>query len=149
MHPLEMQQRRAVVDEALSWVGTGYHHAARLKGVGVDCAMLLAEVYERSGIIPRVDPEPYPPDWHLHRDKDRFREWLERFARPVKSPLPGDVAAYRFGRATSHGAIVVAWPGIVHAAIGCGVIRDVGDGGEIGPRLTGFWRFHQWEDDDA
>ena len=38
-------QRAAVVAEARSWIGTPYHHAADVKGHGVDCAMLLIRVY--------------------------------------------------------------------------------------------------------
>jgi cell wall-associated NlpC family hydrolase len=36
--------RAAVVREAESWIGTPFHHAARVKGAGIDCLMLLAEV---------------------------------------------------------------------------------------------------------
>ena len=126
MADLEREQRVAVVAEARTWLRTPYHHAARLKGVGVDCAMFLAEVYAAVGLVPRIEPEPYPPDWHLHRGEERFKAWLNRYAVRVDSPLPGDVAMYRFGRAASHGAIVIAWPRIIHARIGAGVeLADV------------------------
>ena len=32
--------RAAVVKEAESWIGTPFHHAARVKGAGIDCLML-------------------------------------------------------------------------------------------------------------
>src|SRR5262249_43477037 len=48
-------RRAAVVAEAESWIGTPFHHAARVKGAGVDCLMLLAEVYERAGIVPHLE----------------------------------------------------------------------------------------------
>src|SRR3954454_10152249 len=58
--------RAAVVTEAETWIGTPFHHAARVKGAGVDCLMLLAEVYERAGITAgRINPPFYVPDWHL------------------------------------------------------------------------------------
>jgi cell wall-associated NlpC family hydrolase len=60
--------RQDVVREALGWEGTPYHHRARLRGVGVDCAMLPAMVYEAVGLIPRVEPD-YSPQWMLHRDE--------------------------------------------------------------------------------
>jgi len=63
--------RVSVVREAESWIGTPFHHAARIKGAGVDCLMLLAEIHERAGIIPHIDPPFYVPDWHLHRDAER------------------------------------------------------------------------------
>ena len=55
--------REAVVTEAASWIGTPFHHAARVKGAGVDCLMLLAEVYERAGVTTEhINPPFYVPD---------------------------------------------------------------------------------------
>jgi cell wall-associated NlpC family hydrolase len=119
----EATQRAAVVAEALSWRGTPYHPRARVKGKqgGVDCALFLAEVYQRAGMIARVDPPFYPPDWHLH-----CREGDERFLGVILStgaaefagpPQPGDVVAFRIGHAFAHAAIVIApgWPKIIHS----------------------------------
>ena len=115
--------RQAVIAEALTWIGTPFHHAARVKGAGVDCLMLLAEVYERAGIAPHVEPPFYVPDWHLHRDAERYMEGLLGYARPIDGPpLPGDIALFRFGRTFSHGAIVVEWPRLVHAYWAIGVV---------------------------
>ena len=36
-----------IVTEARTWVRTPYHHQARLKGVGVDCAGLVIGVARR------------------------------------------------------------------------------------------------------
>jgi cell wall-associated NlpC family hydrolase len=109
-------RRAAIVAEAVSWIGTPFHHEARVKGAGVDCAMLLAEVYERAGIVGRIEIPHYPPDWHLHRDAERFLMRLLEHAREIAGPpQPGDVALFRYGRCFSHGAIVVAWPRVVHA----------------------------------
>ena len=68
--------RRLVVTEAASWLRTPYHHMGRVKGGGVDCLMLLAEVYEAVGVIPHVEIPFYPPDWHLHRGVERYLEGL-------------------------------------------------------------------------
>ena len=126
----ELEQKRAsVVREAESWIGTPFHHAARIKGAGVDCLMLLAEVYERAGIIGHIDPPFYVPDWHLHRDAERYLEGLVRYAREIgdapqgTGPLPGDIALFRFGRTFSHGAIVTEWPRLIHAYWSIGVVR--------------------------
>jgi len=108
--------RAAVVAEARSWLGTPFHHQGRIKGAGVDCAMLLAEVYESCGIVRRVDPGYYPPDWHMHRDAERYLDQLLGYARELdRAPSPGDVAVFRFGRTFSHGAIVTEWPAVIHA----------------------------------
>jgi len=115
--------REAVIAEALTWIGTPFHHAARVKGAGVDCLMLLAEVYERAGAAPHVEPPFYVPDWHLHRDAERYMEGLIGYARPIGGPpLPGDIALFQFGRTFSHGAIVVEWPRLVHAYWAIGVV---------------------------
>src|SRR6202161_3252947 len=74
----EAAQRAAVVAEARSWIGTKYHNCADIKGVGVDCGMLLARVFANVGLIPFVDPRPYPPDWHLHRDEERYLDFVRQ-----------------------------------------------------------------------
>ncbi|HTV87989.1 MAG TPA: hydrolase [Stellaceae bacterium] len=118
-------RRAAVVQEAMSWIGTPFHHAGRIKGRrgGVDCLMLLAEVYERAAVSGHIVPPFYVPDWHLHRDAERYMEGLLRYARPVAAAQPGDVALFRFGRTFSHGAIITAWPQLVHAYWAQGVVR--------------------------
>jgi cell wall-associated NlpC family hydrolase len=115
-NPRGTELRAAVLEEARGWIGTPFHHEARVKGAGVDCAMLLAEVYERAGLIGRIDIPHYPPDWHLHRDAERFLARLAAHAREIAGPPePGDIALFRYGRCFSHGAIVIDWPQVVHA----------------------------------
>ena len=136
----EQQQRLAVVQEALCWLGTPYHHAARVMGAGVDCGMFLAEVYEGAGVMPHVVPEDYPPDWHQHQDGERYLQLVQQHAAPVDEPLPGDIVLYRFDRCISHGAIVTAWPQIVHSYIRQGVVLDEGERNTVlrGAQV-GFW----------
>jgi cell wall-associated NlpC family hydrolase len=119
--------RAAIVAEARSWLHTPYHHHGRIKGAGVDCAMLLAEVFEAVQLVPHVDAGVYPHDWHLHRSEERFLGWLERCgARETGTPDVGDVALFRYGRAYSHGAILTRRSdmAMVHAYIGLGVIES-------------------------
>jgi len=121
--------RQDVVREALSWEGTPYHHRARLRGVGVDCAMLPAAVYEAVGLIPHVEPE-YSPQWMLHRDEERFLSWVTRFAReiPRTETGPGDLAIWKFGRCYAHAAIVIDLPEVLHAVVrGRAVLRANAD----------------------
>lgn len=134
--------RVAVLEEARSWLRTPYHHAARVKGAGVDCGQLLALVYEAAGVVgPVVIPE-YPRDWHLHNDGEVFLGILEQFARPASYdvPRPGDVLLFRFGRCLSHSAIVTEWPAIIHAQAGVGVLEDSLDSNvNLRARLAGAW----------
>jgi hypothetical protein len=70
--------REKIVAEARSWIGTPYHNCADIKGVGVDCGMLLVRVYCDLGLVPRFDPRPYTAQWHLHRDDERYLDGLTR-----------------------------------------------------------------------
>lgn len=135
-----MSLRDDVIKEAISWVGTPYHHHGRVKGVGVDCAMLLAEVYARTGVLPAIDAGHYPTDWHLHRSEELFLAQIKLAGGvPVDPPAPGDVAMFRYGRTVSHGAIVIQWPVVVHSYIGQGVVYDDADNGPLRCRFAGAW----------
>ena len=136
-----MDKRAAVAAEAMTWLKTPWHHMARVKGAGVDCAQFLICVFYAVGLIPEIDPGQYPPDWHLHRDESRFINALLQYADPVGQPLPGDIAMFRYGRHAAHGAIVIAWPLIIHAwkderAV---VLTDVSKS-PLAERLDGFYR---------
>lgn len=117
-------QRLAVIEEARTWLGTPYHHQGRIKGVGTDCAMILCEVYEKVGVIPFVDPTPYPPDWHLHRDSERYMGWLHEYCRETDNPQVGDVALWKFGRCFSHGGIIMDADHVIHSYLGVGVVIE-------------------------
>lgn len=145
--------RGGVVDIARTWLGTPYVHMARVIGSGVDCAMMPLKVYSEAGLIREVtvegDPSPhqrelagtptgvtdpdipyYPPDWHLHRDAERYLEKVtelvtERGGAELDAsatPRPGDFILIKFARAYSHGAIVIDWPICIHAHLHRGVV---------------------------
>lgn len=130
-----------VVTEAMTWMKTPWHHMARVKGGGVDCAQFLCAVFEAVGLTPHIDLGYYPIDWHMHQSKPRFLEELEKYAYKVDVPLKGDVAMFKFARQAAHGSIVVEWPRIIHAysEARC-VTLDEGDNGRLGVRLAGFYR---------
>jgi cell wall-associated NlpC family hydrolase len=119
-------KRQAVLDEAATWLGTPFHHEARVKGHGVDCGQILLAIYETVGLIPHVETEHYPADFHLHRDREWYAEILGQHATEFSGPpdgevpLPADIVLFKFGRVHSHGAIVVAWPRLIHAYFGAG-----------------------------
>ena len=135
-----MNERERVVAEAETWLRTPYHHMGRIKGGGTDCLMLLAEVYEASGVIPHVDVPFYPPDWNLHRDAERYLQGLMRYAREIDPPPQiGDVAVFKFGRCFAHGAIVAFWPRLIHAWCDAGVVfADAGQPPLIGRQVRFF-----------
>ena len=79
----ESEVRQRIVDEAKSWVGTPYVSNGMIKGKrgGTDCAMFPLAVYAACGLIPKeFDPRPYPPQWHVHRNEEKYVEYVLRFA---------------------------------------------------------------------
>jgi cell wall-associated NlpC family hydrolase len=104
----EAEQRAAVVAAARSWVGTPYHNMADVKGVGVDCGMLLVRVFVDCGLTPAFDPRPYAFDAHLHRSDEGYLGKVLARAGEVTAPAPGDAMLFHFGRCYSHGGIVTA-----------------------------------------
>jgi cell wall-associated NlpC family hydrolase len=150
------EQRKRVIEVAKTWVGTGYHHMGRIKGVGADCLTLLAEVYHEAGITPYIEVPYYPHDWHLHRDEERYMTGLLEYAHLVETPKMGDVVLWKFGRCFSHGAIIVDWPDIIHAYTGrnctfenaeqAEFLKKVGENGPDYGKLRPHKFFSFWND---
>lgn len=140
-----MTTRQAVVTEALTWVLTPYHHRARVKGAGVDCANMPAAVYEKVGLIPHINPE-YSPQWYMHRDEEIFLKYVTPYSREItESELDiGDFVLFKFGRTYSHGSIYVGNNEIVHAYQPCGmvVLGDIKRDADLNSRDRRF--FTMW-----
>lgn len=141
--------RRRVVDEALSWVGTPYHHAASVKGAGVDCAHLLIEVYHTAGVAERTDPGFYRSGLSLLKRGERLYmrivSGLATQQPPGATPLPGDVALFQFIHVT-HGAIVLKWPYVIHAYVPAlrVVISNIAQDDYLGRRFHSLWVPRPW-----
>jgi cell wall-associated NlpC family hydrolase len=102
----EAEQRARVIAEARKWIGTPYKNCADIRGVGVDCGMLLVRVFVDTDLCEPFDPRPYPADWHLHRIEERYLGFIFDRCAEVAAPQPGDVVVFRYGRTYSHGGIV-------------------------------------------
>ena len=100
------EQRAEVVAAARSWLRTPYHHAADVKGHGVDCAMLLVRVYCDLGLVETFDPRPYTRDWFLHRGEEKYLGHLTKRTTPIREPGLGDIAVFKIGRLFAHAGIV-------------------------------------------
>lgn len=133
------EQAQSIVAEAERWLSTPYHHMASIKGIGVDCAMLPVMVYGGLGLVPPFDPRPYPPDWMMHSDDERYRDWVKRFADQVDVPQAGDLALFRVGRCYSHGAIVVDHR-MIHADMRAGRVEYGELAAWCAHRKHEFWR---------
>lgn len=87
-----MTTRAEVVEEALSWIGTPYHHQARLKGVGVDCIGIITCIGKKFGFS-NFDVTNYP----RHPDPQMVEGLLRQHADPITKEqlLPGDFMWFR------------------------------------------------------
>lgn len=121
----EMESRKAITDEALSWVGTPYHDWAGIKGVGVDCAFFPLRVYQEAGFIdPEYKPEWYSPQkWVNHPSQARFhvkfvdttmlddvKRHFKREILPPELPQPGDLMLCKVVNSWSHACVIIRWP---------------------------------------
>lgn len=114
-----------IIAEALSWIGTPYHHQASLKGLGCDCLGLLRGVWRAvMGSEPEMPP-PYSPDWAEASRADTLVEAARRHLVEVEDRAfePGDVLLFRFREQlpAKHCAIAVTPGTMVHAHDGAAV----------------------------
>jgi cell wall-associated NlpC family hydrolase len=165
---LTAQKRFEIVRAAKEWLGTPYHHHARVKHAGADCAMFPLAVYQECGVLPKDFSAPeYSVQWHLHRSEEIYLQTLApvmREYRPClvrciredyvtcvcgdndkKFPSPADFVVFKFGRTFSHGAIVIEWPIIIHSYIPHGVLlSDAERDGELMGRERKFFEVKAW-----
>lgn len=150
---LEAEQRAAVIREALSWVDTPYRAQGSVRNGAIDCCMHLVNSWVGAGVYEPFDPRPYPPNWHMHQDRERYLEWLETAAREVPAWQPGDIVCWKFARCFSHSGIIVNSQGhVAHALKDFGkcTVTDmdeaflafIGRGRNAGPRPRKF--FDPW-----
>lgn len=147
------QQRQKIVAEARKWIGTPYHDNGDIRGVGVDCGMLLVRVFVDLGLVPPFDPRPYPRDWMMHNDEEKYLGWVKDACGEVETPQPGDIAVFRFGRCYSHGGIVTAAAplSLVHAYVAarCVVEERLAQNGDLTRAIRKPRFFSLWPSDGA
>lgn len=112
--------RDKLIESAFSWIDTPYHHQARVKGAGVDCAQLMAGIAIDCGLITESIklPQDYSPEWHLHNREERLVNHLLEFGciqKSVEDTLPGDIIGFKIGRAVGHLGIMVNETQFIHA----------------------------------
>lgn len=116
----------AIVSAAERLIGTPFHHAARVPGVGVDCSGLLCCVAKEIG-YPFNDVSAYSPVYAIGLMRDAFaREML-----PVETASIGDVLLFNSRLAPGHCGIYVGGGQMIHAHYRRGVLREA---------LRDYWR---------
>ena len=107
--------RERIIAEAKTWLGTPFHCGSRVKGVGVDCAQLLAAVYHEVGLIPEIPLFYYPCQWFIHHDEERLLNEVAKYAKAIEAPQKGDIAIWKYARCYSHAGIVVDERMFIHS----------------------------------
>lgn len=125
-----MVERRAIVDEARTWLGTPWVHLARVKGVGVDCLGLIGMSALACGVEGarawRDDPAMHnygrvPQPAFLRASCARFMQSI-----PIPDATCGDVLVMRFRRYPQHFALVSGCDRILHAYQAIGEVCENG-----------------------
>lgn len=142
------EQKRAVIDEALSWVGpppwyrivTKYKHGEMLKGVAVGCASFIAATWNNA-LGTKLTVIPYDEQWYLNAKEQLYLDNLkvQGFVEIPRCEVEAAdlVISKPYCDIYSHGAILVDWPTpatIMHCSVK-GVQRV--------PSLWSSWYFSQ------
>ena len=112
------------------WVDTPFRHHTGVKGLGCDCIHFIAGVLttfklvqpERKGFIPE-----YGFDWNLHKTGEILLEGIKKETKcvevPVDGMVDGDLALFKFGRASAHVAFYLK-EYFYHSITGIGVVKS-------------------------
>jgi len=113
---------KQIVYCARTYIGTPWHHAARTKGVAIDCAGLLVCVSHELG-VPVVDQLDYS---HLD-EYELMTGTIEQHCNKVTDGtlMPGDIIVFRGRRMYNHCAFYTGDGFIIHAYGTPGVERVV------------------------
>jgi NlpC/P60 family putative phage cell wall peptidase len=108
--------RHPIVAQARSWIGTPFHHQARLKGIGCDCLGLCVgvalelELRDASGRLLAAYDEI---DYSRAPDGEYFTAKLDALfpAVPLEEKRAGDLALFHFDGNPQHLAILSDYEG--------------------------------------
>jgi hypothetical protein len=150
MQPSELAERLHVLRIARTWIGTPFHDQQKVKVAGVDCAQLIAAIFEEAGLIDVVDIGYYSPQWFLHRDEERYLSYVLPRAKEIAESVskPADLVVFKIGRCFAHGAILTeeGWPNVIHAYKPEGTVTfGRGDAGDLSRRQRRFFRYAGWQ----
>lgn len=140
---------RKVAAAAQTWLGTPHINGARVKGKGVDCAMLCMAAVEEAGLLPKdsIPVAPYSNEWHLHQSEEKLLGYFKKYCTKVTDLQVGDFLVYQYGRCVSHAGVYIGNDTICHSLVFHGVIlSDIDDvmfyDRKGRSRLRGIYRFN-------
>ena len=114
-------KQEQIVNHARTWLGTPFHHQARLKGVGCDCLGLVVGVVDELGLkdkngqlLAGYDEIAYSKE----PDGAYLTQKLTDLLEEVQEPQAGDLALFSVRDNPQHLAILTdyeGWLGMIHA----------------------------------
>lgn len=146
MKGINKAMRAEVVAEAMTWLGTPYHDMACVKGVGVDCAMLVFGVAKAVGLAPNVehsDLPAYSPAAHVY-NKGFLLDEIVKFGCvevPLNKAEPGDILLFEYYNTIAHAGIKVSDHEVIHAVKRPGLVCKVDISGNVEQTLRLAYRF--------
>lgn len=112
-----------IVAEARKCLGTPWHHAGRLPGVGIDCAGLLIVVSREIGVDIEDDV-----NYTMGDEIGRMTAHIERYCRKLaenEAGQGGDILLFRARQMMNHCGFDNGEGGFIHAYNGTGIGRVV------------------------
>ena len=132
---------------AKSFLGTPHVNGGNIKGAGLDCCTLPAQIFQELDHKEFEILFRYSGDWYCKKDCDELLlPYLEKYCDRVDELQPGDVISYRWARAQyAHLAVYLGDNKLVHCQARVGVeITDVWNpyfyDAKGNSRVTGYWR---------
>ncbi len=121
-----MATREDVVRVARTWLRTPFHHQARVRGHGVDCGNLVAEVGAELGLMSSLEPGELR--YSRRPNPNQMRAVIAKYLDPVegREPLPGDVVWMGW-----QGPGVPMHLGILTLLHGAGILHAYADAGQV------------------
>lgn len=120
---MQKATQQQIVDTARTWLGTPFHHQARVKGVGCDCLGLVVGVVDELGLkdkngqnLASYDESAYSREPDGAYLKQKLTDLLEEV--PVAQAQAGDLALFSVRDNPQHLAILTDYEGglgMIHA----------------------------------
>jgi cell wall-associated NlpC family hydrolase len=105
----DLHQQERLLYHAAQWLGTPFVPHARIRGAGVDCVNLVAQIYLACGFLKDFRQPDYTVQEGKHLEHSKLVAWLEssgHFMRlsilDPKLSTAGDALCFRFRQRVAH-----------------------------------------------
>lgn len=128
------ERERLAIAAAHSWAGTKHVNRLAIRGAGIDCVNLIAEIMIAAGLIQRRRLPFYDERLGALRERNIIEDLLLNHFNAVRispdePPKFGDIVVCKCGRQTNHVGMIIA-----------GQFWHVPGRGRVGPEPWEAWR---------